>query len=199
MPPKAKITKDMIVEAAFAIAREEGAENINARAVAQKLGCSTQPVMYHFSKIEDLKKAVYAKADEYHSAYITDIGDSPDGPMKGIGLRYIQFAEEEGNLFRFLFQSNGFEKKSLLELIDGEELEPVLAIMAQATGTDPEAVKTIFLTIFLVAHGYASMFANNEMTYDEAVVSAHLDLAYRGAILAAQEERKWENCMRKMN
>lgn len=190
MPPKAKITKDMIVEAAFAIAREQGAENINARAVAQKLGCSTQPVMYHFATIEDLKKAVYAKADEYHSAYIMDFGEVPDGPMKGIGMRYIQFAVEEGNLFRFLFQSNGFRKQSLLDLIDNEELMPVLAVIAQATGTDLEGVKTIFLTIFLVAHGYASMFANNEMTYDEAVVSAHLDLAYQGAILAAQEERK---------
>lgn len=188
MPPKARITKDMIIDAAFEIARAEGAEAVNARSVAQRLDCSTQPVMYHFAKIEDLKKVVYGKADEYHSEYITNISNHPDGPVKEIGLNYIRFAVEEGNLFRFLFQSNGFERRSLIDLISGGDLEPVLAIMQEAMGADRETMKNIFLTIFLFAHGYASMFANNEMEYDEAVISAHLDLAYRGAILTAGED-----------
>ena len=34
MPAKAKVTKEMIVDAAFAIAREAGVENINARTVS---------------------------------------------------------------------------------------------------------------------------------------------------------------------
>ena len=67
MPAKAKVTKDMIVDAAFAVARETGAENINARTVSERLNCSTQPVMYHFATIEELKRAVYAKADLYQS------------------------------------------------------------------------------------------------------------------------------------
>lgn len=58
MPPKAKITRDMIIDVAFEIARSEGAENINARTVSGKLRCSTQPVMYHFKKIEEIKKSV---------------------------------------------------------------------------------------------------------------------------------------------
>ena len=55
MPPRAKITKEMVIDAAFEVAREAGAENINARTVAKKLNCSTQPVMYHFATIEELK------------------------------------------------------------------------------------------------------------------------------------------------
>lgn len=63
MPAKAKVTKEMRVEAAFAVARETGAENINARTVSERLHCSTQPVMYHFTTIEELKRTVYEKAD----------------------------------------------------------------------------------------------------------------------------------------
>lgn len=37
MPAKAKVTKEMIVDAAFAIAREVGVENINARTVSERL------------------------------------------------------------------------------------------------------------------------------------------------------------------
>ena len=55
MPAKAKVTKEMIVDAAFAIAREAGVENINARTVSKRLRCSTQPVMYHFATMEELK------------------------------------------------------------------------------------------------------------------------------------------------
>lgn len=53
MPPKVKVTKDMVIDAAFAIAREAGAENINARTVAKKLNCSTQPVMYHLQRLKN--------------------------------------------------------------------------------------------------------------------------------------------------
>ena len=48
MPPKTRITKDMVITAAVEIARKSGYENINARTVSEQLHCSTQPVMYHF-------------------------------------------------------------------------------------------------------------------------------------------------------
>ena len=35
MPAKVKVTKEMILDAAFAVARETGAENINARTVSE--------------------------------------------------------------------------------------------------------------------------------------------------------------------
>ena len=106
MPAKAKVTKEMIVDAAFAIAREAGVECINARTVSERLHCSTQPVMYHFATMEALKRTVYAKADLYHSEYLMNLKHSPNGVMLGIGLNYIRFAIEEPHLFRFLFQSN---------------------------------------------------------------------------------------------
>ena len=51
MPAKAKVTKEMIVDAAFAVARETGVENINARTVSERLHCSTQPFIYIFAPI----------------------------------------------------------------------------------------------------------------------------------------------------
>ena len=99
MPPKAKITKDMIINAAFEVARETGADNINARAVAKRLDCSTQPVMYHFATIAELKKAVYEKADRYHTEFLMKIDKPQKGVMLGIGLNYIRFAIEEPHLF----------------------------------------------------------------------------------------------------
>ena len=191
LPPKAKITKDMIVDAAFEIVRSEGVENINARTVSEKLNCSTQPVMYHFATIEALKKTVYAKADRYHSEYLMHIHNPQKGVMLGIGLNYIRFAIEEPHLFRFLFQSDGFNGTTLPEMIDDAELMPVILAMQEAVGGGSiEQVKEIFLTVFLFVHGYASLIANNSLAYDEDLIEVHLERAYHGAILATQEDTK---------
>lgn len=183
MPPKATITKSMIIDAAFDIARNDGADNINARAVAKKLNCSTQPIMYHFKTIEELKKAVYEKADNYHSEYLMNIHGNSTGPMLGIGLNYIRFSVEERCLFKFLFQSNYLKEKSLTEMINAQELKPVISAMQAAIKVSEEKVKEIFLTIFLFAHGYASIIANNSLKYEEKQIMIDLERAYNSAIL----------------
>ncbi len=188
MPPKAKITKEMVIDAAFEITRAEGADNVNARTVSQKLGCSTQPVMYHFATIEDMKKAVYAKLDLFHTEYLMNVNPQKD-VMLGIGLNYIRFAVEEPNLFRFLFQSGFAVENNLLEMIDSEELKPVISAMQEEMELDMKQTKKVFLILALFAHGYASIIANNGLEYDEEIVTTHLDSAFRGAIFAAQEEK----------
>ncbi len=190
MPPKAKITRDMVIDAAFEVARETGVESINARTVSAKLNCSTQPVMYHFATIEELKKAAYQKTGEYHTEYLMNIPKTQEDVMLGIGLNYIRFAVEEPNLFRFLFQSGFAVENSLLEMINSEELLPVLSAMRKEMRISIEQTKEVFITLAMFVHGYASIIANNSFEYDEALITSHLERAYSGAILAMQEETK---------
>ncbi len=195
MPPKTRITKEMIIDAAFDIAREAGAENINARTVAQRLNCSTQPVMYHFATIEELKKTVYAKADGYHTEFLLNMDEinaekGRKEMMLVIGLNYIRFAIQEPQLFRFLFQSGFAAGDSLAEMIDSEELNPVIWPMQEAMEMNLEQTKKVFLTLFLFVHGYASIIANNSLEYDEELIAEQLQRAYKGAVLAVQEENK---------
>lgn len=185
MPPKAKITREMIIDAGFEVARESGIEQVNARTVSGRLGCSTQPVMYHFKTVEEIKKAVYQKADAYHTAYLMDIHG--DNPMLEIGLSYIRFAQKEKRLFRLLFQSDGFSGKSITDLINAEELNPILTVLGESAGVDAAQAKTIFRSLFLLVHGYASMFANNSMEYDENTVMSDLTRAFAGACYASKE------------
>ena len=187
MPPKAKVTESMIVEAALEVVRRSGFENLNTRTVAGQLHCSTQPVMYHFSTIDSLKRAVYRHAGQLHTAYLMNI---PAGqhPILGIGLNYIRFAVEEPQLFRFLFQSGYAEENSLLDMVDSEELLPVLSAMQQGSGLSAEKTKDVFITVAMFAHGYASIIANNHLAFDEKLIAKHLENAWNGAVLAAQQE-----------
>ena len=186
MPPKTRITKDRIIQAAIEVAKQSGYESINARTVSAQLHCSTQPVMYHFSTIDAMKRAVYAKVDQLHSAYMMTIPPEQD-PILGIGLNYIRFAVAEPQLFRFLFQSGYAEENSLLEMVNSEGLIPVLAAMQEETGLSMEKTKEIFLTVAMFAHGYASIIANNGLEYNEKTVAEHLERAWNGAFLAATQ------------
>lgn len=183
MPPKAKITKEMIIDAAFEIARKTGAENINARTVSQKLNCSTQPVMYHFARIEELKKAAYEKAGEYHTEYLMNISDPQEEVLLGIGLNYIRFATDEPHMFKFLFQSGYAAENSLLEMINSDELKPVISAMQGAMNMDLEQTKEIFIILAMFVHGYASIIVGNSLEFDEKLISKHLERVYRGAVL----------------
>lgn len=187
MPPKAKITKDMVIDAAFEVARKTGWETINARTVSRKLNCSTQPVMYHFATIEALKRAAYIKTERYHTEYLMHVRE--EDVMLGIGLNYIRFAVEETNLFRFLFQSGFAVENNLLEMIESRELAPVISAMQKAMNLTMEQTKEVFVTLALFVHGYASIIANNALEYDEAVIAAHLERVYTGAMLAIGEEK----------
>lgn len=188
MPPQTRITKDMIINAAVEVVKQSGYEKINARTVSEQLHCSTQPVMYHFSTIDAMKRAAHARVNQMHTEYLMKVSPQHN-PLLGIGLNYIRFAVEEPQLFRFLFQSGYAQENSLLEMIDSEGLIPVLTAMREGAGLSMEKTKQVFLTVAMFAHGYASIIANNGLEYDEILVAKHLEQAWNGAYLAASQEK----------
>ena len=187
MPAIAKVTKEMIIDAAFEIAKEMGAENINARTVSQKLSCSTQPVLYHFKRIEDVRIAAHKKAVEFHINYVTNISGKYERPMLEVGMRHIQFAAEEKNLFRFLFHSNYYTSVSLSDWLTEENFGSVFSILKRQAKADDRQAYSIFSQIFLVTHGIASLLAGNAIVYDEAYCIKTLSNAYFGAMHLIEE------------
>ncbi len=188
MPAIAKVTKEMIIDAAFEIAKEMGAENINARTVSQKLGCSTQPVLYHFKTIEDVRIAAHRKAGEFHINYVTNLSGKYERPMLEVGMRHIQFAVEEKNLFRFLFHSNYYTGVSLSDWFTGGIFDSLFPILKRQAKVDERQAYSIFSQIFLVTHGIASLLANNAMVYDEAYCINTLSNAYFGIMYLLKEK-----------
>ena len=190
MPPRAKITKEMITGAAVGLIRESGPEAVNARALAQRLGCSTQPIMYWFESMEDLRKEVYSRVDRMHTEYLMKVPEYED-PLLGIGLNYIRFALKEPQLFRFLFQTGYASGSDLSGLIESDELRPLLEAVQDGAGVSPERAREIFRFLAMFAHGYASIIANYGVRYEEETVAADLEHAFYGAVAAAQtEDRK---------
>ena len=168
MPPIPKISKDMILESGLKIIKEEGIEKLNVRNIANKLNCSTQPIMYHYKNMNLLKEELYSIVDNYHSQFLMK-ENTNNNPLLNIGLQYIKFAEQEKNLFKFLFQSDKFSNFNFDDLIDNnqERLKEIFKIIEKETKIDKNNIKEGFKLLFITAHGLASLLANNSINYNE--------------------------------
>ena len=51
MARKTTIGKDVILEAALQMLIVDGYESINIRTLAEKIGCSSQPLVWHFENM----------------------------------------------------------------------------------------------------------------------------------------------------
>lgn len=73
MPPKAKFTKEEIVEAALNIVREDGISNLTARALGSELGSSARPIFTVFQNMDEVQQAVIDSAKQLYADYIQKV------------------------------------------------------------------------------------------------------------------------------
>ena len=104
MAPKQSITKEEIIEAAFAIVRQKGMSSLTARNIAKKLGISTRPVYSHFSSMKDLQKEARSKARELMLAYVAKPYTNCAFLNMGTGATF--FARDHKALYKLLFMEN---------------------------------------------------------------------------------------------
>lgn len=108
MARKNKVTREEVLAAAAEVVRRGGEEALGARAVAEVLGCSTQPVYSLFGSMEELRGALFETAKEGYRHYIEDyLGRGGPSRYAAYGRGFVRFAREEKGLFRFLFLRGG--------------------------------------------------------------------------------------------
>lgn len=106
MPAIKKASREEILRAAEAVLRDGGFSAINARSVAKKLGCSTQPIYASFKNMEELKAALTQRAIALHTRRVRDslqAHGGNDSRYSSYGMGFVRFAAEEKQLFRWLY------------------------------------------------------------------------------------------------
>ena len=178
MPPKVRIAKEDIVNAAVEIVRRDGAEAINARTLAAVLNCSTQPIFSNFATMDQLRLAVLQKADALCREYRNRELESDRYPAyKASGMAYIRFAKEEKELFKLLYmRDRRGEPIDEDGQIDGE----MEAIVHRNTGLDTMEARLFHLEMWAYVHGIATMFATGFLDLDWELVSKMLTDSYQG-------------------
>lgn len=159
MPPKTKFDKEAIVEAAFAIAKEEGFAGITARSVAKRLHCSVAPIYLNFGTIDDLIKAVVERV----FALLDEMLKKQKGPdlFENIGKASLVFAREYPVLFRELvMQKNPY--MASYETVQ-EAMVKALAEDENMRGLTYDERKRLLLKMRIFQTGISVMAANGHL------------------------------------
>jgi AcrR family transcriptional regulator len=168
MARKISVTKEMVKSAAFAIMREEGMDGLTARRLADKTGCSTQPIFRIYENMNELHEEAFAMAIAYYTDfYRAFMKDRPiEKPFVNFGLAYISFALKEPSLFRVLFLSKERYGQSLYELLNGQDgkFKTEIARAQEAKERALEKIRQMWIFI----HGAACMTITGDYDLPEA-------------------------------
>ena len=187
MPPKVKLTKNEILSTAVDLVREGGADALNARALAQKISCSTQPIFSNFAGMEELRLAVMQCAYDMYLDFIereTVSGEYPE--YKASGMGYIRFAKDEPELFKLIFMND--RNGDNIDKYDSYTEQKVLPLVAESIGISIDEARVFHLEMWAFVHGIATMYATGFLDLDRELVSRMLSDAYLG--MKKQYERE---------
>lgn len=178
MPPKARITRENILSACVDMIRESGFDAVNARALALRLGCSTQPIFSNYASMEALKSDALDYAEQVYQSYLhADMESGEFPPYKASGMAYIRFAREETELFRLLFMR---DRSTESPRQDGGDFDSIIDMIRKSTGLDREQAYLFHLEMWIYVHGIATMCATSYLNWDRDMISRMLTDAYEG-------------------
>lgn len=194
MPPKVKVTKEQIIEASISIIRENGTESLNARAIADKIGCSVHPIFRIYMSMDVLKTEVLKETEQIYNKVMFAAMMEPVNGFAQMGLAYIEFAKTEKNLFKLLFMTDAFASKSMLDIVGSTEGDDeVIDMLCKMTGLNAALAKELYAGIWLTTHGIASMYATNNCRYSDSEIKRLLENSYMGLVIKLREEMGVKN------
>ncbi len=192
LPTTTKITKEMILNTAFEIAREKGFEKISNRELAKKMNCSIRPIYYQFKHVEELNKELYKKIERYFYEFLIDnmIKDVP--LYKQIGINYIKFAIAENNLFKFLFMTEIKDEPSAFITTDEKGFEEVVKAIKISTKLSDKDIKSFHIKMWIFAHGIATLSATKSVKFTDEQIQDLLSQEFQALMLLEENpNNKW--------
>lgn len=162
MPPKAKFTKEEIIDAGLAILRERDISCVTAREIGKYLGSSARPIFTVFDNMGEVIDGIENKAREIYSDYVHK-GLEQNPAFKGVGQSYIQFAIKEPKLFQLLFMrklSDDIGVNKILPEIDDNYLAILKSITDQYPVSTDDAV-ILYRHLWIYSHGIATLCATS--------------------------------------
>ncbi len=186
--PERKVTRETVLEAALSLVREQGEVALSARAIADRAGCSVQPIYSLFGDMKNLVKALYDHARAWVAAYNREHEHRAPNAFAANGLSHLRLARTEGNLFRFLYLTAHMDAASFEDVYRSVALPNVERCVEELSGLDPVAARALYLHMIVYTHGMATMLASGAR-FDDEELYERLDEAFRGMSSLAGGER----------
>lgn len=187
--PKQRITKEMVVEAAFSLAREGGMERVLVKPIAARLGCSVQPIYSTCGDMEGLRREVVLRADAFVREYVAARVE-PGRLFFSMGQAYLDLAREEPGVFS-LFLTRERTGISSLEDLYRQETSPGLAeSIAKDLGLSLERARELHLQMLIYTMGIAAILASCRPGIPAEEILQRQEAAYQAFLAQIKEENQ---------
>ena len=181
MPPKEKVSKARIEDTAFEMTREYGFSEVTARKLADRLGCSTQPIFRVYENMEELRTDLFYMSIEFFlSKMLARKNRSP--AYLGLALSYVEFAKEEKNLFELIASVDDFGTQTIGEFLKSEEGTRILDRITGNREVSDAKGRELFTMFWMFVHGMAALIAGNRVEFTEREVKSYITKAYDGFV-----------------
>ena len=192
MPTKIRISKEMILDAAFEIVKQEGMEKLSNRELANKLKCSIRPIYYQFENVEEMQKELYLKIEQYFYKFILDNMVEGIPKYKQVGINYIKFAKKEKKLFQTLFMSDIGLSPNAFVSKDGEDYKEIEKLIKISADIKEEDIKDFHTKMWIFCHGIATLVANDTIKLTDNQIQDLLSYEFQALMLLEENpNNKW--------
>ena len=178
MPAVRKVSKEQIIDAAVEVLRDDGFSAINARSVAKKLGCSTQPIYFSFKNMDELKAALTQRAIELHTQRVRDslrAHEGSDSRYSSYGMGFVKFAAEEKQLFRWLYLELGPYQNDVLT-------SEVISVITEEFGYEEDVARRFHQDMVYFTYGLAILANTDHLHLTEAELREAFRREFRALI-----------------
>ena len=174
MPRQPRFSRDDIVDAGLRIVRASGFGTVSARSLGKELGTSSSPMFTMFKDMNDVLDSIRMAAERAFIARMNGITDFHPA-FKEFGLRLVEFAKDEPNVFQMLFLGKD-ARPEIAESIARE----CLGSVKQGYNLTPEQAEMLFRQMWPVACGIAALCVKHPEDFPEEEVSKTLSYHFSG-------------------
>ncbi len=191
MPTNPKIPKETILQHALEMLIQEGYSSINIKTLAKRIGCSTQPISWHFGNMENFRNALTEYALNYANEKMLSASEGMTA-FSNVGTGYIDLAYDEPNLFRYLYMSgeSGYHAGGFDILTTADTNFAMIEQIANQLGASAAKVSEFFRNTIVFTHGLACFVVSGLIKSTKEELYAMVEQGADGFLLQAGIELK---------
>lgn len=169
MARKTQISKEVILETALKMLIRDGYSAVNIKTLSREIGCSTQPLVWHFDNMEGLRKALADYALIYANEKMRPSANSAVNAFEQVGRAYIKIALHEPNLFQFVFLNGSgcYPTGNANMLTEEDDHAKLIKMIAKEFQISEQSAGEYLQNTVIYTHGLATFISTGIMSMSE--------------------------------
>lgn len=191
MPPKAKYSKDQIVQIALKVVSEQGVAALTAKELSLAMQTSTSPIFTVFNSMQEVLAEVKIAAMKEFEQYSNKIQE-PMPIFKKVGMQMIMFAKEEPKLYQFIFMSENEKAESFDDIYShlGKLADECLEVIQSEYSLTLNEAQKLFRHVWIHTFGIGALCATGACNFSIEQISQMLTEDFTAALMLIKSKKE---------